>query len=390
MRKMIPYGRQFLDKRDIKSVNSVLRSDWLTQGPKVKEFEQALAEYCGAKYCVAVASGTAALHIAAIVSGLKEGNEAVTTPITFLATSNSVAYCGAKPIFADINEDTINISTEEILKCISSRTKAILPVHFAGLPCDMPRISNIAKKHGLTVIEDACHALGAEYYSNNKWIKVGSCKHSDMTILSFHPVKHITTGEGGAILTNSRVFFEKCLIFRNHGMIKNAKMFRKPPQILRDRGAWYYEMQELGFNYRITDIQCALGCSQLHKLDGFIKRRREIADIYTDMFSGMEEVILPIEPKHFRSAWHLFVIQTRTANKRRPLFNFLRNKGIGAQVHYIPVYLQPFYRNKYGYSQGMCPNSEKYYSRAISLPMYPRMKNSDIRYVVNTVKDFYK
>src|SRR3989338_10997620 len=294
-RMMLPYGRQWIDEDDIKAVVEVLRSDWLTKGPKVEEFEKAMAEYCGAKYAVAVSSGTAALHLACLVAGIKQGDEAITSPITFVASANCVLYCGGKPVFADIDKDTYNIDPAEIKKKITKKTRAIIPVHFAGLPCDMGAIKKIAEEYDLIIIEDACHALGAEYGIQNpglrtkeEWIKVGSCSHSDMAVFSFHPVKHITTGEGGAVLTNNEKFYEKLLLFRNHVITKDPEKFTNKDlafplssePLIHNPNPWYYEMQELGFNHRITDMQCALGISQLRKLDSFISRRRKIVSIY--------------------------------------------------------------------------------------------------------------
>ncbi len=261
--RFIPYGKQSLDKKDIADVMSVLKTDWITQGPKINDFENALSHYTGAKYAVAVTSGTAALHLAAIAGGISKGDEIITSPITFAASSNSILYAGGRPVFADVQSDTANIEPKEIEKKITGKTKAIIPVHFSGQSCEMDRISKIAKKHKLIVIEDAAHALGSLY----KGSKVGSCKYSDMTIFSFHPVKHITTGEGGVVLTNNKKLYEKLLMLRSHGITKDKSLFENADE---NCGAWYHEMRMLGFNYRITDFQCALGISQLKKLDGFV------------------------------------------------------------------------------------------------------------------------
>jgi len=382
--KHIPYGRQFIDKDDIREVVKVLKSDWLTQGPAVQKFEEALARYCGAKYAVVVSSGTAALHLACLASGLKKGDEAITSSITFLATPNAVLYTGAKPIFADIDYDTVNINSEDIEKNITKKTKVILPVHFAGLPCDMPEIARIARKHNLIVIEDACHALGAEYKADDRWLKVGSCKHSDMTVFSFHPVKHITTGEGGVITTNDRRIYERLKTLRTHGVYKDKKTTKK--------GAWYYEMRELGFNYRLTDIQCALGLSQLKRIDSFIARRREIAKMYHRKLLKIDEIELPAGEKNSKSAWHLYVIRVRENRNRQlsrnKLFSYLRKSDIGVQLHYIPVYLQPYYYNL-GYKKGLCPKAEEYYKSAISLPIYPALTDKDVKYVTKKFRKFF-
>ena len=383
--KTIPYGHQWIDKSDIEEVVKVLRSDWITQGPKVKEFEDAFCRYTGVKYVVAVSSGTAALHIACLAAGIKSGNEVITSPITFVASANCILYCGGKPVFADIQEDTVNISPQEIASKITKRTKAIIPVHFAGHPVDLEEIYKIARKHNLIVIEDAAHALGAEYRVNGKWLKVGNCVHSDMTIFSFHPVKPITTGEGGMVVTNNKEYYEKLLMFRTHGITKDPLRFT--PYALRSNCPWYYEMQLLGYNYRLTDIQCALGISQLKKLDKFIKRRREIVKIYKEAFKGNEFFDLPVEKNYAKSSWHLYPIRLKDKykNKKKAIFHKMRKKGLGIQVHYIPVYWQLYYQ-QLGYKKGLCPNAEKYYEEAITLPLFPKMNNRDVEDVVNAVK----
>lgn len=377
--RFIPYGRQFIDKKDAAEVVKALRSDFVTQGPKVAEFERSLAGYCGAKYAVALSSGTAALHIACLAAGLNPGDEAITAPLTFAATANSILYTGAKPVFADIDPETGNIDAAEIIKKITKKTKAILPVHFAGLPCDVTKIAKIARKRSVIVIEDACHALGAQYKYKERWVRIGSCLHSDMAIFSFHPVKSITTGEGGAILTNRKDIYDKLVILRNHGITKdNSKFTNKNIKNM----AWYYEMVSLGFNYRITDIQCALGMSQLRKLEMFIRRRREIAGIYNKEFSNMSRIQLPPDEKSSRSAWHLYYIRV---NNRANVFRTLQKNGLGVQVHYIPVYFHPYYR-ELGYKKGICPNAEDFYKKTISIPIYYSMSNEDIKYVVQSVK----
>lgn len=395
---MIPYGEQHIDEDDIRAVIEALRSDWLTQGPRIEEFEEALAGYCGARYAVAVSSGTAALHLACLAAGIKEGDEVITSPITFVASANCVLYCGGIPVFADINKDTYNIDPSEIRKKITSKTKAVIPVDFAGLPCDMEAIRKIAGEHDLIIIEDACHALGAEYRQGDEWLRVGSCSHPDMTVFSFHPVKHITTGEGGAVLTNNEKFYEKLLLFRNHGITKDPEKFtnkdlafsHNPESLIHNPNPWYYEMQELGFNHRITDIQCALGISQLRKLDSFVSRRREIASAYNDAFKNITYIKVPTQPEDRKSAWHLYVVQIdfgRINKSRASVMNALREKGIGTHVHYIPVYLQPFYRSKLGYKEGACSMAESYYKMTLSLPIYPGMGNNDVNKVIDSVKD---
>jgi len=380
--KFIPYGHQYIEKDDIDEVLKVLRSDWITQGPKVKEFEDVLCKYTGAKYAVCVCNATAALHLACIVAGINIGDEVITPPITFVATANSIIYCGGTPVFADIQADTVNVDPVEIKKKINKKTKAIIPVHFAGHPCDLEEIYEIAGKHNLVVIEDASHALGAEYRGS----KIGSCKYSDMTVFSFHPVKLITTGEGGAILTNRKDLYEKLVLLRNHGITKDKSKFINF-NILTD-GDWYYEMQDLGFNYRLTDIQCALGINQLKKLDSFIKKRKKIVDIYNSAFSNNNNFILPIKRPEIKSAWHIYYLRLKKSHKRLRLFNYLREKKIGCQIHYIPVYLQPYYRKKFRYRNGLCPKAENYYQQTITLPLYPHLINSEIYYIIKTVKTF--
>ena len=373
--KYIPYSQQTIDNEDIRAVVEVLKSDWLTQGPKIKEFEDTLCKYTGAKYAVATSSGTAALHIACLAAGIKQEDEVITSPITFVASANCVLYCSGKPVFADIQEDTVNINPEEIRKKITAKTKAIIPVHFAGHPCDLEEINLIAKQHNLLVIEDASHALGAEYKSS----KIGSCKYSDMTVFSFHPVKSITTGEGGAVLTNRKGLYEKLLMFRTHGITKE-----KTKLIQKDEGPWYYEMQSLGFNYRITDFQCVLGISQLKKINSFIKRRREIVEIYNSELSKIDEIILPLEKPYAKSSLHIYYIRFKNIQKRRIIFEKLQKTGIGVQVHYIPVHLQPYYK-KLGFKRGLYPKAERFYDREITIPLYPNMDNIDIEYVIDTL-----
>ena len=368
----LPYGHQWIDEEDIASVVEVLKSDWITQGSKVDEFERKVADYCGAKFAVAVSSGTAALHAACAVAGITKGDEAITSPITFAATANAIVYCGGEPVFADIREDTLNIDVEEIKKKLSPKTRVILPVDFAGHPADLDEIKAIAEDRNLVVIEDACHALGAEY----KERKIGSLSH--MTVFSFHPVKHITTGEGGMVLTNNEEFYKKLKVFSHHGIVKDNP----------DKGPWYYEIVNPGYNYRITDFQCALGISQLGKLDPFIERRREIAASYNEAFAEMEEIITPPESADVRAAYHIYVIQLRTELLkvgRKEIFEALRAENIGVNVHYVPVHLHPFYQREFGYRKGDYPKAERYYDRAITLPIFPKMSEEDIKDVITAV-----
>lgn len=385
----IPYGKHCIDKEDIEAVVKVLQSDWITQGPLIEKFEKSLAAYCGAKYAVVASSGTAALHLACLAAGIEIGDEVITSPITFVASANCIIYCRGKPVFSDIDPVTANITPSEIKKRINNNTKALIPVHFAGLPCDMEEINNIAKEHNLIIIEDACHALGAKYKVSNQWIKIGSCYHSDMTVFSFHPVKHITTGEGGAILTNQEELYEKLLLFRNHGITKNDSKFKTRENY--NPGQWYYEMQELGFNYRITDFQCALGISQLEKLNLFVARRRQIADKYANRLAELFEYLkIPEETKNTKSSWHLYVVKIKDGQlDRKRLFEYLQNQQIGVQVHYIPVYHHPYYQ-KIGYSKDLCPKAEQFYSEALSLPIFPKMSEEDLAKVCDEIMNFYK
>jgi UDP-4-amino-4,6-dideoxy-N-acetyl-beta-L-altrosamine transaminase len=377
--KSIPYGHQWVDEADIKEVEKVLESDWLTQGPQVSKFEKALSVFTGARYVVSVSNGTAALHLACLAAGIGKGDEVITSPLTFVASANCALYCNAKPVFVDIESDTGNIDIEKIAAKITKNTKVIIPVHFSGHPCDLSSLRNIAKKNNLIIIEDAAHALGS-FYKNSK---IGSCKYSDMTIFSFHPVKTITTGEGGAILTNNKYFYEKLIMLRNHGITKGPGLINKK---MSDCG-WYYEMQALGFNYRITDIQAALGCSQLKKLDKFIMKRRQIAAIYNKAFKGNNFFDTPKEKDYACSAYHLYPIRLKEKFilRKKEIFQRLRDAGLGVQVHYIPVYLQPYYK-KLGYRQNLCPLAESFYQKEISIPMYPGLTKKEINYVIKTIK----
>ena len=366
----IQYGKQFIDEDDIQAVVDVLRSDYLTTGPKVKDFENAVCEYTGAKYGVAVANGTAALHVACLAAGIGCGDEVITTPITFAASANCILYCGGTPVFADINPVTYNIDPEDIRRKITDKTKAIIPVHFTGQPCEMDEIHAIAEEYGLIVIEDAAHAIGAEYKGN----KIGSM--SDMTIFSFHPVKHITTGEGGMVMTNNKELYERLVLFRSHGITRDESMMTK------NEGGWYYEQIDLGLNYRITDIQCALGLSQLKKLDRFIARRRELIKRYNEAFGSVAEIVCPQQAEGSNNSWHLYVIQVKN---RKYVYDKLKSVGIGVNVHYIPVYKHPYYQT-HGYANVHCENAEELYVHMISLPLYPGLTDEEQDYVIEQVK----
>ncbi|AEE96757.1 UDP-4-amino-4,6-dideoxy-N-acetyl-beta-L-altrosamine transaminase [Mahella australiensis] len=374
--KHIPYATQWIEDDDMQAVSETLKSDYLTTGPKINEFEQAFAQYVGARYAVAVSSGTAALHAACFAAGIKEGDEVITTPMTFAASANCIIYCGGRPVFADIDPHTYNIDPKEIEKHITPKTKAIIPVHFTGQPCDMDAINDIAKEHHLIVIEDAAHALGATYKSK----KIGGI--SDMTCFSFHPVKHITTGEGGMITTDDENLYKKLIQFRNHGITRDREILE------HDDGPWYYEQQFLGYNYRMTDIQAALGISQLKKIDRFLSRRREIADRYDKAFADMEWIITPYQIKEAQSAWHLYILQLKPeylGMSRKKAYIALQQRGIGVNVHYIPVYYHPYYR-RMGYRKGLCQNAENLYERIITIPLYPKMSDEDVEYVIDAVK----
>jgi UDP-4-amino-4,6-dideoxy-N-acetyl-beta-L-altrosamine transaminase len=384
--KSIPYGHQCIDKDDIQAVLEVLRSDFLTQGPKVREFEEALAEYCGAKYAVSFSSGTAALHGAYFAADIGDDDEVITSPITFLATANAALFLGSRPVFVDIEPDTGNIDAELVELVITSKTKAIVPVHFAGHPAELERIAEVAREHNLLVIEDACHALGAKYQGTI----MGDCKYSDMTVFSFHPVKSITTGEGGAVLTNNKEYYEKLVMFGHHGITKDKSVFVNKGEDA-SQCQWYYEMQHLGYNYRLTDIQCALGISQLKKLDTFVLKRRQIVDAYSRAFKGNPFFDLPVERSGVESAWHLYAIRLKDAYKhmKPKIFGGLRLRQIGVQVHYIPVHFQPYYQ-QLGYSRDLCPNAKDFYERQISIPIYPTMSDEDVGYVISSLLDMFK
>jgi len=372
---LLPYGRQSIDQNDIQAVVDTLRSDWLTTGPKVGEFEEAFAARVGAKYAVSFSSGTAALHAAAFAAGLKAGDEAITTPLSFVATANCVLYQGATPVFSDVSPDTLNLDPEQAASKVTSRTRAILTVDYAGHPSELDTMLRLAERHGLIVIEDACHALGAEYGGE----RVGSMAH--MTVFSFHPVKHITTGEGGMVTTSDATMAETLRRFRNHGISSDARQRQAA-------GQWHYEMVLLGFNYRLTDIACALGIQQLQKLDANLARRREIAARYTSAFRNIPGVIPPAVRDNANPAWHLYPIRLdheKLKAGRGEVFRALRAENIGVNVHYIPIHQHPYYRERFGYKGGEYPVAEGAYERLISLPMFPGMSDDDVEDVIRAV-----
>ncbi|WP_418641208.1 UDP-4-amino-4,6-dideoxy-N-acetyl-beta-L-altrosamine transaminase [Sulfurimonas sp. ST-27] len=375
MKQFISYGKQFIEQDDIDAVVDVLKSDYLTTGPVVKVFEKALSNYCGAKYCIAVANGTAALHLASLVL-LNKDEKVLTTPNSFLATSNAILYAGAKPIFVDIAKDgniDLDLCEEELKK--DSSIKAIYAVSFSGRMVNQEKLKYLKDTYSIRILEDNAHAIGAVYNG----IKAGSCTNSDVSIFSFHPVKHLTTAEGGAITTNSKELYEKMLTLRGHGMVKTPDM--KP---------WEYEMRELGFNYRITDMQCALGVSQLKKLPQFVKKRFTIAKKYDDAFK--DSIVKSLYTFDGKSSYHLYVVQvdfTQLKISKVELFNKMREKQIGLQLHYIPINKQPYYE-KLGYGNENTPVMDRYYEECFSLPMYPLLSDDEQAYVIETLLEVLK
>lgn len=372
----LPYSRQSIDDDDVAAVAAALRGEYLTTGPLVGEFERALAAAVGAADAVAFANGTAALHAACFAAGVGAGDETVTSPISFAASANCAAFLGATPRFADVDPGTVNIDPAAVANAMTPRVRAVVPVHFAGLPCDIAAVRDAAP--GATIIEDAAHALGA---LDAGGVPVGACRHSSMTVFSFHPVKSITTAEGGAVTTNDPDLAARMRRFRHHGMVRDQPLLEAP-----DEGAWYHEMHDLGFNYRITDVQCALGISQLRKLDRFVAARTEIAGVYSERLAGLGSVIRPAAATPpARHAYHLYTIRVPAAARRR-VFDALRDAGIGANVHYLPIYRHPWYRKTYGYEPGLCPNAEAYYAQTISIPIFPGMTPADVERVARCLE----
>lgn len=383
--RRIPYGRQLISESDIEAVVSVLRSDWLTQGPNIEKFEKTVAQYCGAKYAVAVSNATAALHIACIAAGVGNGDSVWTSPNSFVASSNCALYCNGSIDFVDIDKKTYNmdpLAFERKVGISQKPPKVLIPVHFSGQSCDMERLWLHAKKSGATIIEDASHAIGGSYKNE----RIGSCRFSDMTIFSFHPVKIITTGEGGIITTNNPILYEKLTMLRSHGITRNTEKFKNT-----NDGKWYYEQQLLGYNYRMTDMQAALGTSQMQKLDEFVQRRRILALQYNQELDKLP-VITPYQSEVGASAYHLYVIQLqpdKLTKNRAQVFEELKESGIDVNVHYIPIHTQPYYQ-KLGFKVGDFPEAERYYRHAISLPMHASLSDGDQNYVIETLKRVLK
>ncbi len=374
---MIPYGRQTVDEEDIQAVLEVLRSDWLTTGPKVPEFEEALARYVGTKYAVAVSSGTAALHCAMYALGIGPGHEVIVPTMTFAASANCIVYQGGTPVFADVAPDTLLIDPKDVERKITPQTRAIIAVDYTGQPCDYNALREIADRHHLALVADACHSLGATYQGRS----VGSL--ADLSVFSFHPVKHITTGEGGMITTDNKEYSERMRIFRNHGITYDHRE-RQSQQL------WFYEMVDLGYNYRITDFQCALGLSQLRKLPAWLARRQEIARRYDEVFTEIKGVKPLAVEADVRHAYHLYVVRINQDEKglgREEFYQTLRSHDIGVNVHYVPVHMHPFYQNRFGTGRGLCPVAESAYEQILSLPIYPAMTDKDIKIVISTIQN---
>ena len=382
--KPISYGRQSINQEDIDSVVSVLHSDFLTQGPKIKDFENAFAKYVHAKYAVAVSSGTSALHLCMLAEGVTNGDKIITTPITFAASANSVLYCGGEIEFVDIDTDTFLIDLDKLEGKLSSvkkgTYKGLVPVDLAGYPVDVERLRKIADKYNLWIVEDACHAPGG-YFTDSKVAKqfCGNGQYCDLQIFSFHPVKHITTGEGGMITTNNKELYEKLLLLRTHGITK------RPDLLQKNHGGWYYEMQELGYNYRMSDMQAALGISQLKRAEEGVRKRNKIAKKYNNAFEGTA-VKTPYVKQGFYHAYHLYIIQIED---RKGLYDYLQKNNIFTQVHYIPVHLQPYYK-QFGWKNGDLPVAEAYYEKCLSLPMFPTLTDDEQQYVIDKVLEFVK
>ena len=374
---MIPYSTQCIEHDDITAVTEALQREYLTGGSTVEEFEKSFSRYIGSQYAVALSSGTAALHAACSVIGIHENDEVITTPNTWVSSANAALYCGGRPVFSDIDKQTYNINPKNIEEKITSHTRAIIPVHYAGQPCDMEEIHTIAKKYNLYVVEDAAHAIGA----TDKCVKVGNIPGTDMTIFSFHPVKQMTTCEGGMITTNSKKLWEKLKQFRAYAMVKDKKR-------LEEEGPWFSEQVALGYNYRLSDVACAMGISQLKKVDRFIDRRRQCAKFYDEHLNDLSNIVLPYQEDGTRSSYHLYPILV-PRDRRKEIFIKMREAGIGVGVHYYPVYKHKYYQ-EIGYTNVCCPISEDFYAREITLPAHPKVTDEDLEYIVDKVKELLK
>ncbi len=375
MSQFIPYGKQFIDEKDIEAVETVLKSDWLTTGPKVDEFENTISKYVGCKYATVVNSGTSALDLAVHALKLKNGLEIITTPFTFAATSNSIIYNNLIPVFADIKEDTRNIDPEDIKRKITDKTVAIIYMDYAGHPCDIKEIKEIADENDLFLIEDASHAIGSEY--NNK--KIGN--YADMTIFSFHPVKNITTGEGGAVVTNNTQFDKDLKMLRNHGIDQDLHQ-------RQSKMDYMYDIKELGRNYRITDFQCALGISQLKKLDSFISKREKLANLYSKLLENIDFVETPVNYGNIKNSWHIYTILLKKGVSRNNFFKYMKKSNIGVNVHYIPIYRFSYYKKHYNIDPVDYPVTEKVFNDIITLPLYPQLKTEQIEYICDKIRDY--
>lgn len=370
IKQLIPYGRQFIDESDVRTVSKIMKSGWITQGPAIETFENKIAQKVGAKYAIAVSNGTAALHAACFAAGIGPGDEVIVPTLTFTASANCVLFCNGTPVLCDIDPATLTIDLHDAERKITKKTKAIIAVDFAGHSVEWDKLNSIAKKHNLILIDDAAHALGSKF----KGAPIGSL--ADLTTFSFHPVKAITTGEGGIIVTDNKDYFEKMRLFRSHGITK-------PP----NHPLWYQEMVELGYNYRITDIQAGLGLSQFKKLDKFLRRRREIAQKYIKAFEVIKEIILPPHENWTTHAWHIFTIQFKSLD-RNAIFDKLLKSGIKCQVHYLPIHLHPYYQKKLGCKKGDFPNAEKYFSRCLTIPLFPAMDKKMVNKVIQEITKF--
>lgn len=398
--KPIPYGKQHITEEDIQAVTEILKSDYLTQGPTIKQFEEAFATYIGSKYAVAVANGTAALHLCTLALGVKPGDKVITTPITFAASANCVRYCGGEVVFSDIDPTTYLLDLDKVKKLLQASPKGaysgVIPVDFGGKAVDLEAFRELANEFGLWIIEDACHAPGG-YFTDHSGRKqfCGNGNFADLAIFSFHPVKHIAAGEGGMITTNNKIVYEKLLMLRTHGITRNESIFKNTPAFASSESTateypgWYMEMQELGYNYRLTDFQAALGISQLKRADDGIKRRREIAKRYDEAFKDHPSIhaqLNELKKESSGHAYHLYVIQIPD---RLRLYTHLRNHNIFAQVHYIPTHLMPYYRSL-GWKEGDLPLAEDYYKKCLSLPMYPTLTNEQQEYIIKVINDYFK